>query len=144
MRDAHNTDGNEPFRYIILYHDINDNIGNEIDFFLYIKDKKERQAADIFILQNDLWAYFKKIKYSYKEEYIKIYNDKNQEIGYVVRCSDIFRIETYIAKYESLKQTNPKDINNILPAKDYSNISFDSSIIFFISNRRIKKIYMPK
>ena len=139
MRDAKDKKDENPYRYIILYHDINDNIGNEIDFFLYIKDKKERQAADIFILQNDLWAYFKKIKYSYKEEYRKIHNDNNQEIGYVVRCSDIFRIETYIAKCESLKQTNPKDIKNILPAKDNSNISFDSSILFLFQIEELKK-----
>ena len=139
MRDAKDKKDEKPFRYIILYHDINDNIGNEIDFFLYIKDKKERHAADNFILQNDLWAYFKKIKYSYKEEHRKIYNDKNQEIGYVVRCSDIFRIETYIAKCESLKQTNPKDIKNILPAKDNSDILFDSSILFLFQIEELKK-----
>ena len=100
-----------PFRYIVLYQDINDNQGNEIDFFLYIKDKKERKAADKFILEYDLWTYFKKIKYNYKDEYRKIYNEHNQEIGYVVRCTDIFRIETYICKIESLR----KPISNNAP-----------------------------
>ena len=111
LGNANDIKDESPFRFIVLYHDINDNQGNEIDFFLYIKDKKERKAADKFILEYDLWTYFKKIKYNYKDEYRKIYNDHNQEIGYVVRCSDIFRIETYICKIESLR----KPISNIAP-----------------------------
>ncbi len=111
LGNANDIQDENPFRYIVLYQDINDNQGNEIDFFLYIKDKKERKAADKFILEYDLWTYFKKIKYNYKDEYRKIYNDHNQEIGYVVRCSDIFRIEIYICKIESLR----KPISNNAP-----------------------------
>ena len=110
MRDAKDVNDEKPYRYIILYYDLNDIQGNEIDFFLFIENKKERQAADRYILQNNLWNYFKKIKYNYKDEYKKIYNDSYQEIGYVVRCSDIIRIETYIAKIESLKQQNTQSV----------------------------------
>ena len=49
-----------PFRYIVLYHEINENQGNEIDFILYIKDKNNRNKAELNILKYDLWTYFKK------------------------------------------------------------------------------------
>ena len=126
LGNANDIQDENPFRYIVLYQDINDNQGNEIDFFLYIKDKKERKAADKFILEYDLWTYFKKIKYNYKDEYRKIYNDHNQGIGYVVRCSDIFRIETYIYKIESLR----KPISNNAPnmKANVNNINFNNNV----------------
>ena len=37
MKDANDKDDKEPYRYIILYQEIKENFGNEIDFFLYIK-----------------------------------------------------------------------------------------------------------
>ena len=170
LGNANEIKDENPFRYIVLYQDINDNQGNEIDFFLYIKDKKEREAAITFILRYDLWTYFKKIKYNYKDEYKKIYNDFNQEIGNVVRCSDIFRIETLIGKIESLKQQEPKmkvniivnNSNNIntnenkkkvlnfctnvcrktLP-KNNSDILIDPVISFFFQIDELKKFLFP-
>ena len=109
MRDAHDINDTEPFRYIILYFGIKDDLGNEIDFFLNIKDQKERKAADDYILRHSLWNYFKKIKYDYKDEYKRIYNESKKEIGIIVRCSNVSRIEIYIAKMNSLKDLNQKN-----------------------------------
>ena len=109
MRDAHDINDTKPFRYIILYYEIKEDLGNEIDFFLNIKDQKERKAADDYILRHNLWNYFKKIKYDYKDEYKRIYNESKEEIGIIVRCSNISRIEIYIAKMNSLKDLNQKN-----------------------------------
>ena len=68
MKDAKDLKDEKPYRYIILYHEIKENQGNEIDFFLSIKDKNEREKIDNFILKYDLWSYFKKIKYDYRDE----------------------------------------------------------------------------
>ena len=68
MKDAKDLKDEKPYRYIILYHEIKENQGNEIDFFLSIKDKNEREKVDNFILKYDLWSYFKKIKYDYRDE----------------------------------------------------------------------------
>ena len=43
-----------------------------------------KDNADNYILKNNLWNYFKKINYDYKEEHIKIKNEKGEEIGYIV------------------------------------------------------------
>ena len=94
----HNDKKNEnPFRYIILYFDLKENKGNEIDFFYYIKDKNIRNSTDEYILKNNIWNYFKKINYDYKEEFKKIEED-NKEIGYIVRSSDVSRIDYFISK----------------------------------------------
>ena len=62
MKDPKEKDDDEPFRYIILYSELKENKGNAIDFFFYFKDKKERLAADKFILEDNLWNFLKKIK----------------------------------------------------------------------------------
>ena len=111
LKDAKDSTDQKQYRYIILYQDIKENLWNEFDFFLYINDKKEREAADNYILTNNLWNYFKYINYSYKEEYKKIYNKYNQEVGYIVRCSDVSRIEDYYIK--TIKRQSLKNIKNI-------------------------------
>ena len=98
MKEAGDNKNENPFRYLTLYSELEEKKGNEIDFFIYIKDKKERQDIEEYILKNNLWNYFKKIRYDYKDEYKKIYNENKKEIGYVVRCTDIERIENYILK----------------------------------------------
>ena len=40
-------------------------------------------------MENNLWSYFKKINYNYKDEYKKIMSENNREIGYVVRCCSV-------------------------------------------------------
>ena len=66
MKDAKDYNDEESLRYIILYYEIKEDFGNEIDFIIDIKDKKERLAADEYILKHNLWNYFKKINYDYK------------------------------------------------------------------------------
>ena len=108
MKDAKDLKDENPNRYIILYNEIQDNMGNEIDFFINIKDKKERNAAVDYILQSNLWDYFDKIKFDYKNEYKTIYNDNYNVIGYAVRCCSVDKIGLYKdiskAKIESKKQ----------------------------------------
>ena len=104
MKDPRDEKDENPFRYIILYNEIKENKGNEIDFFLYIKDRTERNGAVNYILENNLLNYFKKIDYNYKEEHKKILNGNKKEIGYIVRCSEISRVEAYISKMEQKKK----------------------------------------
>ena len=72
----------------------------------YFKDKKDRLASDEFTLKNNLWNYFKEIKYNCKDEYKKISKNDNKEIGFVVRCCSVKKIESYVSKF------NKKEINN--------------------------------
>ena len=92
MKDAKDLNDDFSERYIILYNEIQDNMGNEIDFFINIKDKKERNAAVDYILQNNLWDYFDKIKFDYRDGYKTIYNDYYKVIGYVVSCCSVNKI----------------------------------------------------
>ena len=111
MKNQGDVNDQQPYRYIILYSELKENLGNEIDFFLYIIDDKEKLAADNFILKYNLWNYFKSINYNYQDEYGQIYNKHKKLIGYVVRCSDINRIKNYISKIELRKQYIPKKSN---------------------------------
>ena len=124
MKDSHDKNDEIPYRYIILYLELKENKGNEIDFFLYFKDKKDRLAADEFIIKENLWNYFKKIKFDYKNEYKKIINEKNREIGYAVRCCSVEKIESYTSKF------NKKEISNSvnLSQNNFSN-NFTNEII---------------
>ena len=47
----------KPYRYIILYNEIKENKGNEINFFLYINDKTQRNLAVNYILKNNKIIY---------------------------------------------------------------------------------------
>ena len=85
-------------RYITLYNGIEEKEGNNTDFFLFIKDKNKREEAVNEILKSNLWNYFKKIKYNYKDEFKKIIDDNGNDIGYVVRVSDLNIIESYIIR----------------------------------------------
>ena len=76
LKEAKDIKDENPFRYINLYSEIKEDKANAIDFFIYIKDKKERKDAEEYILKNNLWNYFQKIRYNYKDEYTKIYNEK--------------------------------------------------------------------
>ena len=113
MKDAKDHNNTKPLRYIILYYEIKDNLGNEIDFILKINDKNEIEEAENYILTNNLWKYFEKINYNFKEEYKKLYNKYKKEIGYIVRCSDISRIEQYYAKTMAKKQNLFQNVQNI-------------------------------
>ena len=115
MKNSGDMKDENPFRFIILYNEIKENKGNEIDFFLYIKDKNERNKAVNYILQNNIWNYFLKIKYNYKEEYKKILNESGKEIGYIVRNNNVDCIEKYIIKLkEKQSQLAQKNQQNAL------------------------------
>ena len=131
IKEAKDYEDKHPYRYIILYNEIKDDMGNEIDFFLSINDKNERQAAVDYILEYNLWNYFKKIKFCYKDEYKRIYNESKKEIGIIVRCCfDASRINNYIVKMNSLKELKLQTIN--------PDISLDPVIAFFFQIDKLK------
>ena len=148
MKDAKDKDDNNPFRYIILYREIEENKGNEIDFFLFINDKNERIMADKYILKHNLLNYFKSIDYNYKEDFkLFYYKDKKKMLGYIVRCSDVSVIGPYLDKlepkehslqtnnFQNLKQNNfqnpqQKIQNNFINANqnNFQNIPQNNSL----------------
>ena len=81
MKNPKDPRDEKPYRYIILYNELKENKGNEIDFFLYIKDRNERNKHVNLILQNNLYNYFKMIKFNYKDEYKKIVDENKKEIS---------------------------------------------------------------
>ena len=99
MKNPSDPKDEKPYRYIILYSELKENKGNEIDFFLSIKVKKERKKADDYILKNNLLNYFKKIDYNFKEEYKKVSDNY-----YIVRCCEVSKIENYISEMEKKKK----------------------------------------
>ena len=112
------------FRYITLYNELVEEEGNYTDFFLFIKDEHKRESAVNDILQNNIWNYFKKIKYNYKNEYKKIIDEKGQEVGYIVRAIELSHIESYLSRKKEKEQNinkSPKiqmKNNSILDNKD--------------------------
>ena len=138
MKNPNDKKDEYPFRFLILYSEIKEYESNEIDFFIYITDKKERQYAEEYILKNNLWNYFKKIRYNYKDEYKKICNEMYKEIGYVVRCCEINKIENYIQKVNSLKglrhkksQINQNIMFNPSPIEQANSlINFNPDVLF--------------
>ena len=108
------------YRYITLYNELKENKGNEIDFFLYINtfnyrnflsnlninDDKKLEKLVEYILENNIWKFFEKVEYNYKDEYKKI--DIKGNTLYIVRNSDIDRIKSFINK-------NNNALNNIQP-----------------------------
>ena len=119
-----------PFRYIILYNEIKENKGNEIDFFLYIKDRNQRNEAIDYILKNTLWNFFKKIEYDYNNESKKIVGANQIEIGYIVRCTEVTLIENYKTK---IIQKN--DNNNNLKIQSGSVIKRQIKVPYVITSR---------
>ena len=100
-----------PLRFIVLYNEIKDNIGNEVNFLLYIKDKTKRKEAVNYILQNNLWKYFEKINYKIKEDFQKIFDEKKRIIGYLIRTSKIEKIQPFFHKYQNKSQNNSLNKN---------------------------------
>ena len=72
------------------------------------------KEARNFILKNNIWNYFKKINYDYKEEF-KIIEEDNKKIGYIVRSGELSHIDYYISKTKELK------IKENLGIKNYHN-----------------------
>ena len=110
-RNIINEDSNF-FRYITLYKELEDEEGNYTDFFLFIKNEQKRETAVNFIVQNNIWEYFKKINYNYKNEYKKIIDEKGQEVGYIVRAIELEHIEAYLSRKKQ-KELEKEIINKI-------------------------------
>ena len=109
MKNPNDSQSLNPYRYIILYREIKENVGNEIDFFLYIKDKKKRDDTVKYILTYGIWDFFAKIQYKYKDEY------KQFNAGYIVRSCGIERIELYIKNLKNKKNQPPTSKQNFQP-----------------------------
>ena len=60
------------------------------------------------ILKNNIWNYFKKINYDYKEKFREI-EEENKQIGYIVRVSEVSRIDYFTSrmKEKNIKQNLP-------------------------------------
>ena len=112
MKNPKDPKDEKPYRYIILYNELKENKGNEIDFFLYIKDRNIRNYHVDLILQNNLYNYFKMINYNYKDEYKKIFDEKNKEIGCIVRCNLDPSIDKYLSKMKTQQFQNPSSVQN--------------------------------
>ena len=91
------------YRYIILYNEIIENKGNEIDYILYFKDINKLNEQVNYILSNGLWKYFEKIGFKYSDEYLK-FHEKGKFIGYIARNSHQKQIESYINKMKKKKE----------------------------------------
>ena len=127
---------NENYRYITLYNELKDEEGNYTDFFIFIIDKEKRDSAESFILKNNIWKYFEKIKYNYRDEYKKIIDDDSQYIGYIVRNSPLSRIESYLSKIKMQEKNNatlPKKIINPIQNQNNQQMNFQNK------NQPIKK-----
>ena len=133
MKNPGDTRDEKPYRYIILYNEIKENKGNEIDFFLYIKDKVQRNSAVNYILKNNLYNYFKHIKYKYTDEYKKIIDENKGEIGYIVRNSGISSFENYLKKLEERQQQEQK-LQNMSKVQNVGNPSNMGNVPNFFSN----------
>ena len=132
----------KPYRFIILYNEIKDNTGNKVNFLLYIKDKKIRRDAVNYILENSLWKYFEKINYKIKDDYAKIFDEKNKEIGYLIRTSNSEEIESFFQKYSNINMNNNFN-NNMQQFNQNSNNNFignNNNINFMMNNQNINNI----
>ena len=110
------------FRYITLYNELEEKEGNYTDFFLFIKDEHKRESAVNDILQNNIWNYFKKIKYDYKNQYKKIIDEKGEEVGYIVRAIELSHIESYLSR----KKEKEQNINKSPKIQTKSNSILDN------------------
>ena len=82
IRDRY--DESSPYSCIILYNEKNNKFNNNVDYFLKIDDRKEMNEHLNYILNNNIWNYFIKINYRYKDEYKIIINTKGKTIGYLI------------------------------------------------------------
>ena len=95
-----------------------------------------------YIVQNSLWAFFDKIKYSYKEEY------KQFDGGYIVRSCFDARIENYLKDQQNKKPPKlekPKNEMNTKTLAERRTISLTSEHLLsalYLSLYQIKPIIL--
>ena len=147
MRDKH--EENTENMYIIIYEENKGNINNNIDFILKIYDYNNFKKICNFILQNNLWIFFKKIDFSEKEDEKEIRNDNGVKIGYICRNGELERIKEIklMQQMKSFDNTATKKIipkiNSILMGLYLSNIFVQEISKFYQDNKnKITKMFV--
>ena len=147
MRDFH--EDNTKNMYIIIYEENKGNINNNIDFILKINDYHYFKKICNFILENNLWIFFKKIDFSEKEDEKEIKNDSGVKIGYICRNGEIKRINEIklMQQMKSFDNTATKKIipkiNSILMGLYLSNIFVQEISKYYQDNKnKITKIFV--
>ena len=105
--------GGKNLNFIIVFEE---NKNNNFDYILMLKYKEARDKARELILRYNIWNFLKKIKFTEKDEYKEIFDEKNNNLGFIVRNGSLKRIE-------QLKQFEKEKIkfdNNLI--KDKSRI----------------------
>ena len=103
IRDRNNE--NSSFACITLYNEKNKKFNNNVDYLLIIDDIKEMNKHLNFILKNNIWNYFKIIKYQYKDEYKIILNTEGKTIGYLILNNE------NIMQFEPIENRNNNFLN---------------------------------
>ena len=128
------------FAYIILYDEKKKKFNNNIDYFLTFNDKKEFENNLNYILKYNIWNYFKKIKYSYNDEYATFTNSKRKAVGYIVLNSNIKQIEEiYNYMNENIK-INKNEIND-MNKNEIKDKKIDKFYSFLLCLYNIKELY---
>ena len=126
---------NSPFEFITLYNEKKKKFNNNIDYALEIDDKEELKKHLNYILNNNIWNYFKIINYSYKDEFKIIINSERKQIGYLVLNKD------YIKQIEEIYNYMEKNINIRMNANEMKDIKFDKFYSFLLCLYNIKELY---
>ena len=147
MRDFH--EDNIKNMYIIIYEENKGNLNNNIDFILKIYDYKNFKKICNFILENNLWIFFKTIDFSEKEDEKEIKNNNGVKIGYICRNGEIKRINEIklMQQMKSFDNTATKKIipkiNSILMGLYLSNIFVQEISKYYQDNKnKITKIFV--
>ena len=115
------TDKNDKCNNYITYYE--DNKNNNVDFWLKIDNYEQRIKHIDIILKSNLWYYLGIINYNFNDEQKDIFDDKGNNIGYLIRNCDIIR-SNYLynmknsklindPKYPIFKETNSLNIELI-------------------------------
>jgi hypothetical protein len=123
IRDRNNE--NSSFACITLYNEKNKKFNNNVDYLLIIDDIKEMNKHLNFILKNNIWNYFKIIKYQYKDEYKIILNTEGKTIGYLILNNE------NIMQFEPIENRN----NNFLNKNNVNMNKFNKNINKISTNR---------
>ena len=127
MKDKNDFLTKKKFRFIILYNEIKDMEKNEIDFFLYIKDKDKREEVVKSIIRKGLFNFFKEINYFYNDEF------KLFDAGYIVRSCTLNKAQKYLQKVK-IKQ-------NLLSSPPKNEVNFGLSNISMITRTKNSNLY---
>jgi len=135
--------------YIIIYEENKGNINNNIDFILKIYHYSDFKKVCNFILENNLWIFFKRIDFSEKDDEKDIKNDNGIKIGYICRNGEMKRINEIkvMQQMKTLDNTVTKKvipkINSILLGLYLSNVFLQEISKFYQNNKNeITKMFV--